>query len=316
MLQKRSLAPFPRGIRLYEAMADFLKKRLQVFVSSTFSDLKAERQAAVEAILSAGHIPAGMELFTAGDESQMEVIKQWIDESDVYMLILGGRYGSVEPNTGKSYTQLEYEYAIGLSKPFFACVIREPALEDRVKKAGISVLETENPQKLRAFRLEVLGRVVRFWDDAKDIKIAVGETLSQLSRREDLVGWVRPVPAANMPALADEIARLSKENAELRSELSRRSAAQGPLAMGFEDIEVVLKAKGLLGFLEDSRLRLASGWYRAPRGEQMQELIALGLVDYNDHDDRSRLTPIGAAFLNALEVRKAAHQKLGPKKKI
>lgn len=48
-----------------------MRKKLQVFVSSTFIDLKSERQAAVEAILKAGHIPAGMELFTAGDECQL-----------------------------------------------------------------------------------------------------------------------------------------------------------------------------------------------------------------------------------------------------
>jgi hypothetical protein len=65
------------------------KKRFQVFVSSTFEDLRDERQAAVEAILKAGHIPAGMELFTAGSVSQLEVIKQWIRDSDIYMLILG-----------------------------------------------------------------------------------------------------------------------------------------------------------------------------------------------------------------------------------
>lgn len=104
-------------------MVSFIRKRLQVFVSSTFSDLVKERQAAVEAILTAGHIPAGMELFTSGDESQMEVIKQWIDESDVYLVILAGRYGSVEPNSGKSYTQLEYEYALEKDKPLFACAI-------------------------------------------------------------------------------------------------------------------------------------------------------------------------------------------------
>src|SRR5215471_10094628 len=109
-------------------MVDFIRKRLQVFVSSTFEDLKQERQAAVEAILSAGHIPAGMELFAAGDQSQMDVIKQWIDESDVYLLILGGRYGSVERKTGKSYIQLEYEYALGKGKPISACVIEETAL--------------------------------------------------------------------------------------------------------------------------------------------------------------------------------------------
>ncbi|MGP8291979.1 DUF4062 domain-containing protein, partial [Vreelandella zhanjiangensis] len=107
---------------------EFVRKRLQVFVSSTFTDLVEQRQAAVEAILTAGHIPAGMELFTAGDESQMDVIRQWIDESDIYLIIVGGRYGSVDPKTQKSYTQLEYEYAVESDKPIFACVINESAL--------------------------------------------------------------------------------------------------------------------------------------------------------------------------------------------
>lgn len=40
-----------------------MKKKYQIFISSTYQDLKEERQAAVEAILKAGHIPAGMELF-------------------------------------------------------------------------------------------------------------------------------------------------------------------------------------------------------------------------------------------------------------
>jgi len=78
------------------------KKRLQVFVSSTYEDLKEERQAAVEEILKAGHIPAGMELFTAGDETQMEVIRTWIDGSDIFLLILGGRYGSIDPASQRS----------------------------------------------------------------------------------------------------------------------------------------------------------------------------------------------------------------------
>ena len=38
-----------------------MTKKLQVFVSSTYTDLIEERQAAVQAILDASHIPAGME---------------------------------------------------------------------------------------------------------------------------------------------------------------------------------------------------------------------------------------------------------------
>src|SRR5688500_877116 len=111
-------------------------KKLQIFVSSTYTDLIEERQAAVEAILSSGHIPAGMELFLAGDESQMTVIERWIDESDVYLLILGGRYGCIDPKTGKSYTHLEYEYAVKQGKPLFAVVISEKTLDEKVKLLG------------------------------------------------------------------------------------------------------------------------------------------------------------------------------------
>jgi hypothetical protein len=81
-----------------------MESKLQVFISSTYTDLIPERQAAVQSILKAGHIPAGMELFTAGDRSQWEVIQRWIMDADIYMLILGGRYGAIEPDSGLSYT--------------------------------------------------------------------------------------------------------------------------------------------------------------------------------------------------------------------
>ncbi|MVM34881.1 DUF4062 domain-containing protein [Spirosoma sp. HMF4905] len=195
------------------------KKKLQVFISSTFTDLQEERQAAVSAILTAGHIPAGMELFTAGDESQMQVIKRWIDESDVYLLILGSRYGSVEPISGKSYTQLEYEYAIEIGKPFFAVAIKESAEEKRIKR-GKAFIELENPYLLKEFRKLVTSKMVRFWEDYRDIKISVLETISEFSRREDLVGWIPGNESTNSIILAEEIVRLTKENTDLKKKIN------------------------------------------------------------------------------------------------
>ena len=196
------------------------RKKLQIFVSSTYEDLKDERQAAVEAILSARHIPAGMELFAAGDKSQMEVIKRWIDESDVFLLILGGRYGSIEPTSGKSYIQLEYEYAQERRKPFFAVVVDEDYLKkEKVKEHGADVLETDNPQQLKAFRAEVLTKIVRLWRNPLEIKLAIHETLADFSRRDELIGWIPGDQAVNSGAVAEEIARLAKENATLRDRL-------------------------------------------------------------------------------------------------
>ncbi len=196
------------------------KKKLQVFVSSTYIDLKEERQAAVQAILTAGHIPAGMELFSAGDQSQMDVIRRWIDESDVFLLILGGRYGSIESESQKSYTHLEYEYALERGKALFAVVITENHLEEKIKQHGKEVIETKNSDKLEDFRSFVCSKMVRPWSDSKDIKLAILETLSEFSRREELIGWIPGNQAVNTGELAEELARLAKENSELRAKLS------------------------------------------------------------------------------------------------
>ena len=233
-------------------MVDFIRKRLQVFVSSTYEDLRLERQSAVEAILTAGHIPAGMELFTAGDESQMEVIKQWIDESDVYLLILGGRYGSIEEESGKSYTHLEYEYAVSNGIPIFACVINEDAIDVKIQEHGRSIIETENPKELKEFRELVLSKMSRFWSDTKDIKISISETLSHFARKDDLVGWVRPTDQADIPALADEIARLSHENSGLRTQL----ASQIEPSIGgilYSQMKILLQPNGIADKLLECR---------------------------------------------------------------
>ncbi len=196
-----------------------LKRRLQVFVSSTYTDLRDERQAAVMAILTAGHIPAGMELFTSGNLSQMEVIQRWIDESDIYLLLLGGRYGSLEPTTRKSYTHLEYEYALSRGMPFFAVVLTEEHLQRKVEKLGFkAAMELENPQEYKDFRNLVISKVVCFSDDDKDIRIAIHQTLADFAWRYDLKGWI-PGDHGIDPVVTKQIAELSRENTQLRDRL-------------------------------------------------------------------------------------------------
>jgi hypothetical protein len=196
-----------------------MKRKLQVFVSSTFQDLIEERQAAVSAILKSGHIPAGMELFTSADKSQMQTIKKWIDESDVYMLVLGGRYGSLEPTSGVSYTELEYDYAIEQEKPLFSVVINKASLEAKVKEHGTDMMEKENPKQLKMFREKVLSNISSFFDDHKDIKLCVHESLSDFATNRELKGWVSADEVTNTQPLLDEIGRLSKENEELNAKL-------------------------------------------------------------------------------------------------
>lgn len=222
------------------------RKKLQVFVSSTYADLGDERQAAVEAILTAGHIPAGMELFAAGDESQMQVIRRWIEESDVFLLILGGRYGSIEPVSQKSYVQLEYEHAIASGKPMFAVVVEAEHVEERVKVLGTKAVETEHSGKLRELREQVLQRIVRFWRDPRDIKLAIHETLPEFANRDDLVGWRRVDTNIDYANVAEQLAQLARENAELREVVAKakRATASDPFAgLSFDEMYTLLAAQ-------------------------------------------------------------------------
>lgn len=224
-----------------------MKKRLQVFVSSTYTDLVSERQAAVGAILKSGNIPAGMELFTAGDESQLKIIKRWIDESDVYMLILGGRYGSIEPVSGVGYTEIEYNYALESGKPLFSVVIKEGALESKVRVHGTAVLETERPAELKLFRAEVLSNMSSFFEDEKDIRLCVMESLPDIAATRDLAGWVSGSEVPDAKTLIDEIANLKKElseskreNSDILREIARTEKITG--AGDFESIEEILSS--------------------------------------------------------------------------
>ncbi|HEJ7051600.1 TPA: DUF4062 domain-containing protein [Serratia marcescens] len=219
-------------------------KKYQVFVSSTYKDLHEERQAAVSAILTNGHIPAGMELFSAGDQSQWETIKTWIDESDVYMLILGGRYGSIEPESGLSYTELEFNYAVEKGKPLFSIVIDGEYLNSKVKSGGVDFIEMENPQKLKSFRDKVTSRMVKFFKDLKDIQLAVLLSLPAISKGKELSGWISGDAIPDTKGLISEISRLTEENGKLKREVDRLKAKN---VVGkennneFDAIEILLK---------------------------------------------------------------------------
>ncbi|MFM8300579.1 MAG: DUF4062 domain-containing protein [Microcystis aeruginosa] len=202
-----------------------MKKKLQVFISSTYTDLLPERQAAVEAILRAGHIPAGMELFAAGDKSQMEIIKRWIDDSDVFLLILGGRYGSIEPESGKSYVHIEYEYAVSRNKACFAYVIKDDELERRGQQDYEKFRETQNRAKLEEFRRTLMnGKLVDLWSNADQLKYSInvsltGTSLTDLLEEKKLRGWVKD-EKIDFPSLLIEYNQLRVDNSKLQIKIN------------------------------------------------------------------------------------------------
>lgn len=91
-----------------------MEQKYQIFISSTYTDLVEERKKVRDTILSMLHFPVGMEIFGAADEEQWEIIKDTIDSSDYYVLLVAHRYDSIiesGPDAGISYTEKEYRYA-------------------------------------------------------------------------------------------------------------------------------------------------------------------------------------------------------------
>lgn len=229
-----------------------MDKKLQVFVSSTYTDLIDERQATVQAILDAGHIPAGMELFKAGNDSQLKTIYKWIDESDVYMLILGGRYGSIETKSGKSYTQLEYEYASSKNIPVFAVVLSKSFLTSKINSLGLEkVMEQENPDKHKSFKSFVMSKVIREVDDCKDIKLTIHSTLNEFMHDYNLIGWIRNSIGNDTSKILKDNNALLKENNLLNKQihkLQEQLNAKSNQQFGnysFDELVDILKSKKL-----------------------------------------------------------------------
>lgn len=91
--------------------------KYQIFVSSTYKDLMQERNIAINTILSMGHFPVASEMFPESDREILTYIKELIDSSDYFLLIIGDRYGSISQN-GISFVEEEYDYALMKNKKY------------------------------------------------------------------------------------------------------------------------------------------------------------------------------------------------------
>lgn len=188
-----------------------MDKKYQVFVSSTYEDLQEERKAVMESLLQMNCFPVGMEYFNASDESQWDVIKQLIDECDYYVLIVAGRYGSIEESTGKSYTQKEFEYAVSNGVPVISFLHKEP---DSLPKSKTEQ-NKDSEAKLNAFKDDVQKRLCKYWTSPDNLASQVVLSLTSLIKSKPRVGWVK----------ADQLnAESSKEILKLKEQIDSLNA--------------------------------------------------------------------------------------------
>lgn len=191
-----------------------MSAKYQVFVSSTYNDLKDERDLVIKAALEMGHIPVGMEMFSAADEEQWAIIRKQIDQSDYYVVVVAHRYGSISAS-GISYTEMEYDYAVSLGIPILGFVLAPDVAWPKDKsETGTRVIS-----KLNAFKTKVKSKPVSFWQNKEDLYGKCSIALMKAFNAYPREGWVRASTFKDQAA-SREVVRLSAENAELRQRIA------------------------------------------------------------------------------------------------
>lgn len=167
--------------------AEMAKKKYQVFISSTYKDLIPERAAVMQVLLDNDCIPVGMEQFPASGMSQMEYIRKMLDDCDYYILILAGKYGSLDSD-GVSFTEKEYDYAVTKGLPVLGFVYKdlgELSLDN-------SEITEERRSLLKSFRDKVCAnRLVKFYQNVGDLRAEVATSINLCKRDFPAIGWVR-----------------------------------------------------------------------------------------------------------------------------
>jgi len=97
---------------------------LQVLVSSTFANLRTERDVVrtqIERLSKTHEIEwIGMEAFGSLASAPLEASTGHTAQADLIVLLIGGQYGSVPPDEEKSFTQHEFETAVAARIPCLA----------------------------------------------------------------------------------------------------------------------------------------------------------------------------------------------------
>lgn len=260
-----------------------MTKRYQVFVSSTYADLKEERSRVIQTLMEMDCIPSGMELFPAADEEQFEFIKKVIDDCDYYLLIIGGRYGSTTTE-GVSYTEKEYDYAIAKGLKVIALLHGQP---DEIP-VGKTDKDAALAERLATFRAKVeTNRLVKYWKTADELPGIVSLSLSKTIKTYPAVGWVRGGSSASSEIL-EELNTVRKQNDELRALIAAANRRDVPKIADMAGLEEKFSLTGKYWMKYNGQ---RYSWNSSLTFGQMFALIAPHLIEHpNDGLVRSKLT--------------------------
>jgi hypothetical protein len=147
-----------------------------------------ERAAIQKALRRAGYFVAGMEDFTASPIDIWDFITELIDDSDYYLLVIAGKYGTLFPNSKMSFTEKEYRYALERQKPCVALIHDQPGIiQAQHTDMGTKGKSLQKFREFVASNNSASGR----WHNLEGLPNEALAAIRNAERSCPGVGWVR-----------------------------------------------------------------------------------------------------------------------------
>ncbi len=148
----------------------------QVFVSHTsdmavFPQGRSFVRAALDGVVRAGMAPVDMAYFAARDEQPADYCRERVRQCEVYLAVVGLRYGSVVPGEAISYTELEFAEAGAAGLPRLVFLLDENA-------TGSADADRGAVDRFRE-RLQGAGLVTSNFSTADGLELAVYQALTE-----------------------------------------------------------------------------------------------------------------------------------------
>ena len=194
-------------------------------------------QAALDAVSRAGMAPVDMRYFAAREGEPAGYCQQRVRSCEIYVAVVGFRYGSLAPGTAESYTELEFREATAAGLPRLVFL-----LDEDVPEAGGAA--DADRRAVEAFRQRLCraGLIVRFFTSGADLELEVFHALTELTGDRP-VAVPRQLPAAipHFAGRVQELASLDTLLAEVASSASGTvviSAIRGTAGVGKTTVAV------------------------------------------------------------------------------
>jgi tetratricopeptide (TPR) repeat protein len=226
---------------------------LRIFLSCTSVDLKQHRAAVRRIVDAFDEHPVVMEDFGARDGDATQVSLERVLSCDVYVLLLGWRYGSIPTDETLSVTHLEYRAAKEHGMPRLIFLADPDTEADREAGAVFpaAVRDAQHATQLRTFREEVShDRVVATFTTPDNAAAVVAPALHHLLHS---VMWHGPRPPYKLAPRAPEFVGRERELWELCERLrSGQSVGLSALIAGLAGVgKSALAAEALATLSQD-----------------------------------------------------------------